>query len=159
MSGAVSKPAGQFTLHIEQIDGFEFRVRFDKDQFADLRMDEPPPLGRDSAPNPARVLAAAVGNCLAASLLFCAQRAGVALAGIGADVDAALVRNERGRLRIGKVGVTLRPRLPAGADAAALSGCLGAFEDFCVVTQSVREGIDVAVSVDLGVEGAPATPR
>ena len=157
MSGPVSKPAGQFTLHVEQIDGFEFRVRFDKEQFADLRMDEPPPLGRDSAPNPARVLAAAVGNCLAASLLFCAQRAGVALAGIGADVDVSLVRNEQGRLRIGKVGVTLRPRLPAGADAAALSGCLDAFEDFCVVTQSVRQGIDVEVHIDHGDQAAPAS--
>lgn len=34
------------------------------------------------------------------------------------------------------------------APEAALASCLGAFEDFCVVTQSVRHGIPVAVSVN-----------
>lgn len=34
------------------------------------------------------------------------------------------------------------------ADAAALGNCLDVFEDFCVVTQSVREGIDVEVTVE-----------
>ena len=146
----MSKPAGHFSVHVEQIDGYEFRVRFDKEQFAELRMDEPPPLGRDSAPNPARILAAAIGDCLAASLVFCAQKAAVPLASIGADVDVDLVRNENNCLRIGKVGVTLRPRLQPGANAELVAGCLGAFEDFCVVTQSVRKGIEVEVHVDLG---------
>lgn len=30
----------------------------------------------------------------------------------------------------------------------AVAKCLGSFEDFCVVTQSVREGIDVRVRVE-----------
>ena len=33
------------------------------------------------------------------------------------------------------------------AGAAALAACIPAFEEFCTVTQSVREGIDVAVYV------------
>ena len=59
--------ASTFSLQVEQIDGFEFRVKFDKEQFAPLLLDEPPPLGHDTAPNAARLLAAAIGNCLAAS--------------------------------------------------------------------------------------------
>jgi organic hydroperoxide reductase OsmC/OhrA len=141
----VSTVASTFSLRVEQLDGFEFRVKFDKEQFAPLLLDEPPPLGHDAAPNAARVLAAAIGNCLAASLLFCLQRAKVAAASVNADVDVEIVRNEARRLRVGKVNVTLHTNL--SAEDPALASCLSTFEEFCVVTQSVRQGIDVAVKV------------
>lgn len=141
-------PVGSFTLRVEQVDGFDFRVDFDKEQYAQLRMDEPAPLGHDTAPNPVRILAAAIGDCLAASLVFCLKRRGVSVAGLRAEVRVELVRNERKRLRVGRVDVALRPheRLPD----EALAACLETFEDFCVVTQSVREGIAVDVRVEPG---------
>ena len=136
----------RFALEIEQVDGFEFRVRFDKPDYAELRMDEPAPLGRDSAPNPARILAAAIGDCLSASLLFCTRRAGVAVLGMRAEVEVEIVRNENKRLRVGRVGVRLHPKL--AEDAAAFASCMDMFEDFCVVTQSVRDGLKVDVEVE-----------
>jgi uncharacterized OsmC-like protein len=142
----MSDPVSRFSIRVEQVEGFEFRVKFDKDQFAPLLLDEPPPLGHDHAPNAARILAAAIGNCLAASLVFCLQKAKVTTDGVRADVDVEIVRSETRRLRIGKVDVTLHTKLPAGDPA--LAGCLATFEDFCVVTQSVRRGIDVAVRVE-----------
>lgn len=141
MTTAVSR----FALRVEQVDGFEFRVKFDKEQFAPLLLDEPPPLGHDRAPNAARILAAAIGNCLAASLVFCLQRAKAEVTDVTADVEVEIVRSETRRLRIGKVDVTLHTRLPA--DHPALTSCLATFEDFCVVTQSVRHGINVEVRV------------
>lgn len=141
----MSTVASRFSVRVEQIDGFEFRVKFDKEQFAPLLLDEPPPLGGDTAPNAARVLAAAIGNCLSASLVFCLQRAKIAATGVTADVDVEIVRNEQRRLRVGKVSVTLHTDL--AADDPALASCLETFEDFCIVTQSVRQGIDVAVQV------------
>lgn len=142
----MSTIASKFSVHVEQLDGFEFRVRFDKEQFAPLLLDEPPPLGRDSAPNAARVLAAAIGNCLSASLVYCLKRAQVAAPSVSADVDVEIVRNEARRLRVGKVSVTLHTDLPLSDPA--LASCLSTFEDFCIVTQSVRQGIDVAVHVE-----------
>ena len=147
----MSAVASRFSLHVEQIDGFEFQVRFDKEQFAPLLLDEPPPLGHDTAPNAARVLAAAIGNCLSASLVFCLKKANVAARGVTADVDVEIVRNESRRLRVGKVNVTLHTEL--APDDPALASCLGTFEDFCIVTQSVRQGIEVAVEVQ-GRDGA-----
>ena len=97
------EPAGDFTLHIEQVAGFDFRVRFDNERYADLHMDEPPPLGGDTAPNPARILAAAIGDCLSASLVFCLKRRGVVATGLRSEVHVQLVRNEHKRLRVGKV--------------------------------------------------------
>lgn len=135
-----------FSMRVEQVDGFEFHVKFDKEKYGELAMDEPPPLGKDHAPNPARILAAAVGNCLSASLLFCLQKQGMKITGLTSDVHVELVRNENRRLRIGKVEVHLHPKLPP--DHPALTACLANFEDFCVVTQSVRDGLDVRVAVE-----------
>lgn len=146
--------AAALTLRVEQIDGFEFRVRFDRPHYPELRMDEPPPLGRDRAPNPAGVLAAAIGNCLAASLLFCLQRRGASVSGMNAQVRLHLTRNEQKRLRVGQVAVELDPG--SGVSSEILNDCVAMFEDFCVVTQSVREGIDVSVNVLRPVSGAAA---
>jgi organic hydroperoxide reductase OsmC/OhrA len=139
----MSEVASRFTIHVQQVDGFEFRATFDKPQFGTLALDEPPPLGHDRAPNAARVLAAAVGNCLAASLLFSLQRAKIATSGIRATVAVEIVRNASRRLRIGKIDVTLDSEL-SSADPK-LAEVLATFEDFCIVTQSVRHGIEVSV--------------
>ncbi|MBZ5581274.1 MAG: OsmC family protein [Acidobacteriia bacterium] len=135
-----------FTITLEQLEDFEFRVRFDKPQFPEWRLDEPAPLGRDAWPSASRALAAAIGNCLSASLLFCARKAQVQLGPIKTRVRTETRRNERGRLRIAKVEVEIDPGIPEPEMRKALR-CLGLFEDYCVVTQSVREGIDVRVSV------------
>lgn len=140
-----NKPVGAFDVRIERQSGYEFRVVFDKPTHAPLQIDEPPPLGGDLGPNPARVLAAAIGSCLAASLAFCLNRAEIPLAGLSAKVHTDLVRNERKRLRIGGVRVELHPEVAGGTGDPA--GCLEQFEDFCVVTESVRNGIPVDVSV------------
>lgn len=136
----------EFAISMRQLDNFEFEVRFDKDRYAPLRMDEPEPLGRDSAPNASRILAAAIGNCLTASLLFCTRKARVELGPMETLVRVKLGRNERGRLRIAGVEVEIDPHFPPGGREKA-ARCLELFEDFCVVTQSVREGIPVEVRV------------
>lgn len=48
---------GHFTIALESIQDYEFRVKMDKEQFQELLMDEPPPLGKDRAPNASRFLA------------------------------------------------------------------------------------------------------
>ncbi len=142
----MSEVISSFDLHVEQVSGYEFRVKFDKPQHPDLRMDEPPPLGKDVGPNPARILATAIGDCLAASLRFCLTKSGAQLTDLKSDVHVELVRTENKRLRIGKIDVTLKPRISQGAEK--LPPCLSAFEDFCVVTQSVRQGLKVNVVVE-----------
>ena len=142
----MSDVVNQFTISIDQVRDFEFRVQFDKPQYAAIHMDEGPPLGKDTAPSPARVLAAAIGNCLAASLLFCVRRNGLNPQNIHATVTTEIVRNEHRRLRVGKVEV----EIDSGLDAAELEkvkACLPLFEDFCTVTAAVRDGIDVQVKV------------
>jgi len=135
----------KFKVQMEQIDSYEFKVTFDKEHYEDLYIDEPAPLGNDEAPNAARVLAAAICNCLSASLLFCLQKKKQPLRNLTSTVEMEIVRNAERRLRVGRVDVVLSPELDASDEA--LQGCMEVFEDFCVVTQSVREGIDVNVEV------------
>lgn len=136
----------EFTISMRQVEDFQFEVRFDKEQHAPLRMDEPEPLGHDAGPNAARVLAAAIGNCLTASLLFCTRKARVELGPMETRVHVRIGRNERGRLRVAGVEVEIDPHFPPG-EAEKAARCLELFEDFCVVTESVRKGIPVAVRV------------
>jgi len=44
--------------------------------------------------------------------------------------------------------VVMRPVLAEG-DQKRIGRCLEVFEDFCIVTQSVRDGIDIQVDVEL----------
>ena len=145
MSETSGSHEGGFTLQLEQVEGYRFRVEFDMDGVDDLVTDEPPPLGEATGPNPSRLLAAAVANCLSASLLFCLQKSRVEGARVRATVSSSVTRNERKRLRIG--GFDVRIEVSGVEDEARMERCLGLFEDFCVVTESVRHGVPVNVEV------------
>lgn len=144
--GTLAAMSDTFALSLERLDGYRFRTTFEGTEVPDLVLDEPAPLGSGTGPNPARLLAAAVGDCLSASLLFCLQKSRVEVRGLRTRAEGTYVRNERNRLRIGELRVTIALDAP-DADAERLRRCLEGFEDFCVVTASVRQGIDVHVAV------------
>jgi organic hydroperoxide reductase OsmC/OhrA len=134
------------SLTLRQHDGYRFELDFGLAGVAPLLTDEPPPLGEGSGPNPARLLTAAIANCLAASLSFALRKFHNAHAPLQADARCSFIRNTQGRLRIGRVSVQLR----LGDRTSALQQLprvLAQFEDFCVVTQSVRAGFPVDVQV------------
>jgi uncharacterized OsmC-like protein len=138
-----------FSLSLEQVDNYEFRVRFDETSMPELVTDEPPPLGEEAGPNPSRLLVASVANCLAASLLFALRKFKNQPGGLTATAKATMARNEDRRWRVDRVQVDLH--LSDDADSLEhLDRILDQFEDFCVVTQSVREGVDVDVHVHDG---------
>lgn len=140
-----------FKVELEQIEGFEFRVKFGEGM-ASVAMDEPEPLGRGSGPNASGLVAAAVANCLTASLLFCARKSRMDVGAFRTESTARLGRNERGRWRLRDIAVRIHAPAPADGDPAKLERCLGLFEDYCIVTAAVRSGIPVKVEV-VGANG------
>ncbi|MBS0432044.1 MAG: OsmC family protein [Proteobacteria bacterium] len=136
----------ELELSLEQVEDFEFRIRFDGTAIRDLVTDESPPQGHDAGPNPARLLLAATANCLAASLLFALRKFRNTPAPLHAKARGRIARNAHGRWRVAGMEVDLQL-----ADSAAslqnLDRVLAQFEDFCIVTESVRAGIPVAVRV------------
>lgn len=133
-------------ISLAQVADYEFRVRFDSTELPELTTDEPPPLGRGGGPNPSLLLLAGVANCLAASLLFALRKFRDSPGKLQAKARARMTRNEQKRWRIAGIEVELQL-----ADAATalphLERALAQFEDFCIVTESVRAGIPVAVRV------------
>ena len=135
-----------FQVNIDHRQNFQFLINFNQDGVPELLTDEAAPLGEGKGPNPARLLAAAVGNCLAASLFFCLQKSHIEPHRISAVVEGEMTRNEHGRMRITELRVRLEPAFDE-ADLPRIDRCSELFEDFCIVTESVRKGIDVKVEL------------
>ena len=133
-------------LVLEQEGPYAFKVSFDGTALEALHTDEPAPLGGGTDPNPSALLLAGVANCLSASLVFALRKFKNSPGPIRAEITARKERNPEGRWRIprAEVVITLADK------AAALEHfdrVLAQFEQFCIVTQSVRDGMAVEVSV------------
>ena len=133
----------QFSISLELVEDYLFKIDFG--EFGDVLTDEPPPLGSGEGPNPARLVAAAVGNCLCASLLFSLRKQKDTPGQVRATVKGEMARLD-GRWRIGKLDVVMQVENPDSLPH--LPQALEKFEDFCVVTQSIRSGIPVNVRVE-----------
>ena len=137
----------EFTTSLEQVRDYTFTATFDKASMKTLTLDEPSPLGSESGPNASRVLASAVGHCLSASLLFCLQKSRIPMKHVSTKVHTTLARNEEGRWRVQGMKVDIKAESENEEDRERMKRCLDLFEDFCIVTQSVRKGVDVKVEV------------
>ncbi|MDG6939074.1 MAG: OsmC family protein [Nitrososphaerota archaeon] len=138
-------PMPKVTLELRE--GYAFRVGFEGVKDGTFLMDEPAPLGGQLGPNASQMLAAALANCLSASLLFCLRKGRVGVAGMEAEAEAVTERNEDGLLRVSRVKVRLSPRFEGMPDEARTKKCAEIFERYCVVTAAVREGIRVDVEL------------
>ena len=140
------------TVTLTQETDFSFRVAFDGTPLPDLLSDEGPPLGHGAGPDPKRLLVAAIGSCLGSSLLFALRKFKNSPGTIVLRMHAYPTRNEQGRLRIGHIAAEIQ--LPENAgDYKQIERIIAQFEEFCVVTQSVRDGVPIEVTVIDG-EGA-----
>jgi uncharacterized OsmC-like protein len=130
---------------LRQEAGYRFENRFGGGKPA-MHTDEPAPLGTDTGPSPVQLLAAAVANCLAASLLFAFRKFHQAPEPLSATAVAIEGRNEQKRLRVAGIEVRLTLGVPA-AGLEDVEHVLARFEEYCTVTASVRQAIPVHVEV------------
>jgi uncharacterized OsmC-like protein len=135
---------GEFLTRMSRVERYKFQISFNSDKIESIFTDEPEPLGEGEYPNAGKLLAAAVGNCLCASLVFCMEKSRAEIPSICAEVATSMGRNEQGRLRITHMSVKIFPQV---SDEQKFQRCREIFEDFCIVTQSVRKGIEVEVGV------------
>jgi uncharacterized OsmC-like protein len=132
-----------FSLSVELLEDFVFKVDFD--EFGYIITDEAPPLGEGEGPNPARLVGAAVANCLCASFLFALKKKKQVLPSIDAAVEGKLGKVD-GFWRIVSINVAITADTDA-VDKEMLETALQQFEDFCIVTQSIRQGIPIQVEL------------
>lgn len=143
-------------LLLEQEGPYAFRIRFEGTGLDALHTDEPAPLGGGAGPNPSHLLLASVANCLSASLLFALRKFKNAPGPIRTEIVAHKARNEAGRWRIPRAEVAIRLS-DAAAGLEHFDRVLGQFEEFCIVTQSVREGMLVDVRI-IDADGTEYVP-
>lgn len=132
-----------FSISLKRIENYLFQIDFGA--FGNVLTDEPEPLGSGEGPNPSAMLAAAVANCLSASLLFALAKHKDDPGELSATVTGTVERIERYR-RVTGFDVQIRLGVPHSA-LPSLSKAMDVFENFCTVTQSVRHGIPVSVAI------------
>lgn len=142
------------TVSLQQQTDYRFEIRFGEN-IPSLIADEPAPLGKGEGPSPAQLLCASVGNCLSDSLLFALRKFKQAPEPLRCEVTAEVGRNPQGRLRILGIHATITLGVAAGS-LEHLDRALSQFEEFCTVTQSVRQSVPVRVTV---VDAAGQTLR
>ncbi len=131
---------------ITREENYRFSVDFGPG-IAAMTADEPAPVGEGTGPSPSQILAAAVANCLSASLLFAVRKFKEDPGKLTATAICETGRNEKNRLRIKGIRVVItlgvEPETLGHLDRA-----LAQFEDFCTVSQSVQSGIPYSVTVN-----------
>jgi uncharacterized OsmC-like protein len=139
MSNAVS-------VTTTQLSDYRFLVDFGAG-IPHLQADEPAPLGAGEGPSPNQLLLAAVTNCLSSSLFFALRKFKQDAGSITTTATARIDRDEDKRVRVQEIAVVIRlDRRPD--EIEHLDRVLSQFEAFCTVTQSVRQGIPVAIAVE-----------
>ena len=128
------------------LQGYQFSVEFDAEGMPKLLLDEQKPAGQNLGPNPTRLLSAAVGHCLSSSLIYCLLKARVKIKNIETTVRTKVARNKEGYLRVEDMEVQINLDV-AEEDKSRIPRCKEIFENYCTVTQSVRKGIEVNVTV------------
>ncbi len=132
------------TVTLSHLGNYKFLIDFGMS--VPLQSDEPQPIGQGLGPSPEQLLAASIANCLCASLFFALTKYRQPAEGLKANVAISTVRNERGRLRIKAVDVDIV--LPVEVThQEQIARALTQFEDFCTVSESVKRGIPVNVSI------------
>lgn len=135
----------EVTVQLVQRQDFQFELHFDA-AATPVLLDEPPPLGGGAGPSPVQLLLGAVGNCLAASLLFALRKFKLPLQPAKAAATASIGREE-GRLRVVGIQVRLTLDQPVVEMPQYLERALAQFEGFCTVSQSVAKGIPIQTQV------------
>jgi len=153
------KETHSFIITMERTnDKMEFKTVFDKNQYPELFFDEPSNSGGDDRyPSAVRILTASIMNCLSASLTFCLSKSRIPMqyCKIKTTATTTMARNEKNRLRVKTVQVVIEPIFEVNPDFTndefmkKLKRCSTIFEDYCVVTQSVREGISVSTEIKM----------
>ena len=99
-------------------------------------------------PNPSRMLGLAIMGCLSASFIFCLKKRNFSVEDLKTEAEVVIRRNEKGFWRVKKIDVKIKPIIDNPDTRKRANQCLKMFEQYCTVTQAVREGINVEVNVD-----------
>ncbi|WGM88510.1 MAG: OsmC family protein [Candidatus Bathyarchaeum tardum] len=131
---------------LQLVDNYQFNTEFDVEYLPNIILDEIIPDGEGAGPNPPRLLSAAVGHCMSTSLVYCLKKARVQIKDIQTKVTTNLYRNDQKKIRIKSIDLEIQLEVNE-EDKHRVPRCLKLFEDYCTVTQSIRNGVEINVDI------------
>ena len=136
-------------VSIELIEDLTFKLNLENPVLPELLVDETHDVNSPEAlgPDPSKLLIAAVMGCLNASLAFCLKKAHIPLKGMKAQGMLTSRRNEQGFWRVSEIDVEIFPEIEIEKGIPRMEKCLDIFHNYCTITQSVRQGIPVNVTI------------
>ncbi|MFO7797400.1 MAG: hypothetical protein ACQERB_11670 [Promethearchaeati archaeon] len=107
-------------------------------------------------PDAATLLGMTVISCLSASFIFCLNKRNLTIDDLEASADISFYKTEKGYQRIENIDVKMKPKTDDPDVLKRIKQCTREmrsgdmfFEETCIITPSVREGINIKVNVDL----------
>jgi uncharacterized OsmC-like protein len=136
-----------------------FKSVFDFKKTSSIIVDESveeKPQSEKLGPDAATLLGMGIVSCLSASFLFCLKKRDLSLDDLEAHVDISFHKIDKGYTRIKKVKVKLIPKTQDEAVRRRIKTCMREikrghmfFEETCIITSSVKEGLDIDVKVEI----------
>ena len=142
-------------LKLEQDMIFKVKLGYDKlkEFFIDETLDEKSPMW---GPDAAQLLAMSLLGCLNASFIFCLNKRNLTVDDLDAHAEVSFKKIEKGYTRIDKIDVKIIPKTNDPATLKRINQCVKRmksgnmfFEETCIITESVRQGISVNVDVEI----------
>jgi uncharacterized OsmC-like protein len=99
-------------------------------------------------PNPSRMLGMAILGCLSASFIFCLKKRDFNVDDLKAEAEVTIARNQKGFWRVKRIDVDIFAKFDDPETRKRADQCKKMFEQYCIVTQAVREGINVEVNLN-----------
>ena len=136
---------------------FIFKVNLGYEKIKELFIDETiDERSKVWGPDAAQLLAMAVLGCLNASFIFCLNKRNLTIDDLEAHAEVSFKKNEKGYIRVKKIAINIIPKTNNPAVLKRINQCMKKmkddkmfFEESCIITASVREGIDVDVKIEL----------
>ncbi len=127
--------------------GFKAKVR----HFPEIWIDEPPQFhGNDRGISSVEFLLVGIAGCLGSSISYCFRNMEISVEDINIEIEGTLHHPEPGHpLRIVQLKNRLDVKLAPDQDEELVELCLEKFRKYCVVTQSVMQGIPAETTVQL----------
>ena len=147
--------ANTFSMKMTKTGPLQFQTEFDQN-YPNLMIDEPVEGGGSGLyPNPSRILTAAVMSFLSSSFAFCLEKSRISSNDFELTTTATTTidRNEQNRLRVKNINVEIKPVFKNEANVEELKAkfqrCVSIFQDYCTVSASIKQGIDITTNVVL----------
>ena len=107
-------------------------------------------------PDAASLLGMAIISCLSASFIFCMEKRNLTLDNLEAKADISFKELKQGYKRIDSIDVKIIPKTDDADVLKRIKQCIKElksgqmfFEESCIITPSIREGINIQVKVEI----------